>query len=176
MLHTEKKQRLEGGTVGDADGSLKKLSKSRWSSDDDEEDKKTRDNRDNPPIAMKKDPPSFSTSGHAVIAAVEEVETNYSVTDNIDRGGLKQAPIDLRDANSSSDISTHAQREYNPLINGCRSVECYQRLNYISQGTYGVVFRARDINTNEIVAIKQIKFDRTEPKQGKLSYKRLLCL
>ncbi|PXF50019.1 Cyclin-dependent kinase 11B [Gracilariopsis chorda] len=39
----------------------------------------------------------------------------------------------------------------------CRSVECYERLNFIDEGTYGRVFRARDIQTGQIYALKQVK-------------------
>jgi cell division cycle 2-like protein len=40
----------------------------------------------------------------------------------------------------------------------CRLVDStYQRLNAINEGAYGVVFRARNVLTKEIVALKQIK-------------------
>lgn len=39
----------------------------------------------------------------------------------------------------------------------CRSVDCYERLNYIDEGTYGRVFRARDFDTGQIFALKQVK-------------------
>ncbi|CAN8075245.1 unnamed protein product [Agarophyton chilense] len=39
----------------------------------------------------------------------------------------------------------------------CRSVECYERLNFIDEGTYGRVFRARDIQSGVIYALKQVK-------------------
>lgn len=42
----------------------------------------------------------------------------------------------------------------------CRNVECYQRLNFIEEGTYGLVFRARDIETGVIYALKQVKLNR----------------
>ena len=40
----------------------------------------------------------------------------------------------------------------------CRLVDsAYERLNAINEGAYGVVFRARNMRTREIVALKQIK-------------------
>lgn len=49
---------------------------------------------------------------------------------------------------------------HNPLLHGCRSVyDTYERMNRISEGTYGIVWKARYKATNEIVALKQIKFD-----------------
>lgn len=47
-----------------------------------------------------------------------------------------------------------------PLLEGCRSVESFEYLNKIDEGAYGVVYRARDKNTDEIVAIKKLKLDK----------------
>ncbi|MCO5565815.1 hypothetical protein L7F22_019490 [Adiantum nelumboides] len=46
-----------------------------------------------------------------------------------------------------------------PRLQGCRSVNCYERLNQIEEGSYGVVFRARDRSSGEIVALKKLKMD-----------------
>ncbi|PVZ96478.1 hypothetical protein BB558_007639 [Smittium angustum] len=44
------------------------------------------------------------------------------------------------------------------IISSCRSVDkCYEKLNRIEEGTYGIVYRARDIQTGEIVALKHLK-------------------
>lgn len=48
---------------------------------------------------------------------------------------------------------------YFPSISGCRSVEQYKILNRIEEGTYGVVYRARDKNNNEVVALKRLKME-----------------
>lgn len=40
----------------------------------------------------------------------------------------------------------------------------YQRLNQIEEGSYGVVFRARDTQTGDIVALKKLKLE--EEKHG----------
>ncbi|CAH1775744.1 unnamed protein product [Owenia fusiformis] len=49
---------------------------------------------------------------------------------------------------------------YFPAIQGCRSVEEFHCLNRIEEGTYGVVYRARDKKTNEIVALKRLKMEK----------------
>merc|ERR1719278_679151 len=49
---------------------------------------------------------------------------------------------------------------YLPSVSGCRSVEEFQCLNRIEEGTYGVVYRARDKKTNETVALKRLKMER----------------
>ena len=36
----------------------------------------------------------------------------------------------------------------------------FQCLNRIEEGTYGVVYRARDKKTNEIIALKRLKMER----------------
>lgn len=54
----------------------------------------------------------------------------------------------------------------NPLFYGCRSVDEYQRLNFISQGTYGYVFRAKCLQTGQIYALKQVKIGPEANKVG----------
>ncbi|KAF5270973.1 hypothetical protein FQA39_LY08276 [Lamprigera yunnana] len=49
---------------------------------------------------------------------------------------------------------------YYPAIQGCRSVNEFQLLNHINEGTYGVVYRARDKHNNDIVALKRLKMEK----------------
>ena len=46
-----------------------------------------------------------------------------------------------------------------PLRQPCRSVDSFERLAKVSEGTYGVVYKARDRRTGEVVALKKIKMD-----------------
>ncbi|KAJ3080264.1 hypothetical protein HK100_010193, partial [Physocladia obscura] len=46
-----------------------------------------------------------------------------------------------------------------PPIQSCRSVDCYEKLNRIEEGSYGIVYRARDKQTGEIVALKKLKLE-----------------
>lgn len=43
---------------------------------------------------------------------------------------------------------------------GCRSVDEFECINRIEEGTYGVVYRARDKRTNEFVALKRLKMEK----------------
>lgn len=53
---------------------------------------------------------------------------------------------------------------HSPLLQGCRSVyDTYEQVARVSEGSYGIVWKARDIATNETVALKQIKFHVDEP-------------
>jgi cell division cycle 2-like len=48
---------------------------------------------------------------------------------------------------------------HNPLLHGCRSVyDTYEQIQRLNEGAYGVVWKARDLATGEICALKQIKF------------------
>lgn len=49
---------------------------------------------------------------------------------------------------------------YLPSVHGCRSVAEFKCLNRIEEGTYGVVYRAKDKRTQEIVALKRLKMER----------------
>lgn len=56
---------------------------------------------------------------------------------------------------------------HNPLLRGCRSVyDTYEQINRVSEGTYGIVWKAKCLATDEIVALKQIKFDSDMTKEG----------
>ena len=46
------------------------------------------------------------------------------------------------------------------MLQGCRGVDEFERLNKIDEGTYGVVYRARDKKTGEIVALKKVKMEK----------------
>jgi cell division cycle 2-like protein len=41
----------------------------------------------------------------------------------------------------------------------CRHVDNYERLNHIEEGSYGLVSRAKDIVTGQVVALKKLKID-----------------
>ncbi|SGY13662.1 BQ5605_C010g05935 [Microbotryum silenes-dioicae] len=51
-------------------------------------------------------------------------------------------------------------RAAHPPLQSCRSVYCYERLNEIEEGSYGIVFRARCKTTGDIVALKKLKMDK----------------
>lgn len=55
-------------------------------------------------------------------------------------------------------------RTHHPSLTSSRSVYSYEKLNSIEEGSYGVVFRARDKQTGDIVALKKLKLD--EEKYG----------
>lgn len=56
-------------------------------------------------------------------------------------------------------ISRPLLRTRAPPWQPCRSVERFDRLNHIEEGSYGYVSRAREEATGEIVAIKKLKLD-----------------
>lgn len=64
---------------------------------------------------------------------------------------------------SKEDINESKEEElpsYYPALQGCRSVEEFQCLNRIEEGTYGVVYRAKDKRTDEVVALKRLKMEK----------------
>lgn len=45
-------------------------------------------------------------------------------------------------------------------ISGCRSVDEFECMNRIEEGTYGVVYRAKEKRTDEVVALKRLKMEK----------------
>ena len=46
------------------------------------------------------------------------------------------------------------------ILGSCRSVSDFEKLNRIGEGTYGIVYRARDLKSGEIVALKKIRMEK----------------
>lgn len=112
------------------------------------------------------------------------VTTNITTTDASHQSAITINPTSASSLSSSSSSSSNVastkrimitttpnttattKHTYNPLFDGCRSVDCYQRLNFIDQGTYGMVFKAKCRDSHEIYALKQIKFGNEISKVG----------
>ncbi|XP_061338695.1 cyclin-dependent kinase G-2-like isoform X2 [Gastrolobium bilobum] len=78
-----------------------------------------------------------------------ETSSNHSDTDSEDEDDSRKTP----------EPPAPAQRVVN-MLQGCRSVDEFERLNKIDEGTYGVVYRAKDKKTGEIVALKKVKMEK----------------
>ncbi|MCJ8734545.1 hypothetical protein PDJAM_G00236440 [Pangasius djambal] len=64
-------------------------------------------------------------------------------------------PIRLKSLKTSRSFTVpHTER-----LGNCRSVKEFEKLNRIGEGTYGIVYRARDTRTHEIVALKKVRMD-----------------
>lgn len=85
-----------------------------------------------------------------------------------DNSRQSSAQPQVSDAPSAISKPMHSRfvppRTRHPPIQPSRSVYSFERLNQIEEGSYGVVFRARDKQTGDIVALKKLKLD--EEKSG----------
>lgn len=100
---------------------------------------------DNPGTASEKDD-YMEIDAHG---GKSETSVSHSDTDSEDEGDSRETP----------EPPTPPQRTVN-MLQGCRSVDDFERLNKIDEGTYGVVYRARDKKTGEIVALKKVKMEK----------------
>jgi serine/threonine protein kinase len=64
------------------------------------------------------------------------------------------------------ECDTPPPREFNAFHGLCRSVHDFEKIVQIGQGTYGVVFKAKDLHTGRIYALKQVKMNTSESKDG----------
>ncbi|XP_061360777.1 cyclin-dependent kinase G-2 isoform X2 [Gastrolobium bilobum] len=78
-----------------------------------------------------------------------ETSNSHSDTDSEDADDSRETP----------EPPAPPQRMVN-MLQGCRSVDEFERLNKIDEGTYGVVYRARDKKSGEIVALKKVKMEK----------------
>eukprot|EP00252_Welwitschia_mirabilis_P018748 TRINITY_DN4185_c0_g1_i5.p1 TRINITY_DN4185_c0_g1~~TRINITY_DN4185_c0_g1_i5.p1 ORF type:complete len:608 (-),score=117.55 TRINITY_DN4185_c0_g1_i5:212-2035(-) len=57
-----------------------------------------------------------------------------------------------------------------------RRADSYQKLQKIGQGTYSNVYKARDLHSGKIVALKKVRFDNLEPESVKFMAREILVL
>jgi len=76
---------------------------------------------------------------------------------------ITRSYVDEDASDSPSDVDEdsgmmHAERNFN-MCQSCRSVSEFEMIKKINEGTYGVVYKAKDKKTGEIVALKKVKMD-----------------
>lgn len=139
------------------------MKRTRWDSDSGESD----DGRAKAKAAKKaaKLAKAQSASSNAT-KATSEVKAENDMSKFMESIVSDQPSID---ESNNVDIRTNliGRRKQNSL-GPCRSVENYERVDYIDQGTYGMVFRGRCLKTNEIFALKQVKI--TPEESGKFGF------
>lgn len=86
----------------------------------------------------------------------ERLDTSFSTatTSRGDGQMLREVHQEL-----SLEISKPLKRRVS-MMTECRDVHRYEKLNRISEGTYGIVYRGRDLETNTICALKKLKMDK----------------
>ncbi|KAL6541301.1 Protein IMPAIRED IN BABA-INDUCED STERILITY 1 [Orobanche hederae] len=57
-----------------------------------------------------------------------------------------------------------------------RKADSFEKLEKIGQGTYSTVFRARDLETGKVVALKKVRFDNFEPESVRFMAREILIL
>uniref|UniRef100_A0A8C6L4K4 cyclin-dependent kinase n=1 Tax=Nothobranchius furzeri TaxID=105023 RepID=A0A8C6L4K4_NOTFU len=97
----------------------------------------------------EEDEDSVSGSGRSEQSEEEEEEEEEEEGDGVE-ASPPGSPVEVK----------KELPKYLPALQGCRSVEEFQCLNRIEEGTYGVVYRAKDKKTDEIVALKRLKMEK----------------
>ncbi|XP_076318526.1 cyclin dependent kinase 11B pitslre isoform X2 [Tachypleus tridentatus] len=91
----------------------------------------------------------------------EDEQDKKSVEEDGEEGSQKDSDEEEEESPVPSPVELKEQLPpYLPAIQGCRSVEEFHCLNRIEEGTYGVVYRARDKRLDEIVALKRLKMEK----------------
>ncbi|XP_051524729.1 cyclin-dependent kinase 11B-like isoform X1 [Myxocyprinus asiaticus] len=148
----------DGETASDSEASIQ--SGGDLSDDQSDEDEEDRENGNHiPPLPESRFDHDSEVSGEE-----EETEEGDDAVDVTPQSQTHSATPDDNYIPESPPISpVELKKElpkYLPALQGCRSVEEFQCLNRIEEGTYGVVYRAKDKKTDEIVALKRLKMEK----------------
>lgn len=127
------------------------MKRSRWDEDSDDEEDRTKAK------AAKKAAKEAKKAKNAAGSTTEA--DKVAVEPSKDQQAMQppQQPLHVPKAA----IKLHGRKRLPPYMPS-RSVENYERLNYIDEGTYGMVFRGRCLETNEVYALKQVKLNPDE--------------
>ncbi|KAJ0969127.1 hypothetical protein J5N97_022004 [Dioscorea zingiberensis] len=97
----------------------------------------------------------------------QDVEVDKNDYMDVDEDANGNVAENLSDVYSDDDVGrTKSPETVQPpqrfinMLQGCRSVDEFERLNKIDEGTYGVVYRAKDKKTGEVVALKKVKMEK----------------
>lgn len=101
----------------------------------------------------REDPGKYDPNTHGNASA--SVNTNTAMGAS---PGASPPPSEMTAATTT--MATTSCKRHMSMLNECRSVENYEKLNRISEGSYGVVYRARDKETGEICALKKVKLEK----------------
>ncbi|VDO41148.1 unnamed protein product [Onchocerca flexuosa] len=116
-------------------------------------------------------PPDTKDNEEMVVDSISDAESDVilrdSGEDSIDLLELDEEQM----ANLSPETRNRLEEEqqkrlitklpiYYPGISGCRNVAEFECLNRIEEGTFGVVYRAKEKKTDEIVALKRLKMEK----------------
>lgn len=93
------------------------------------------------------------TREDAFVMSEEDVNRYYALQSN------PTVPVQREDVEDFDDASDKDRFDWetNRLLKPCRHVDQFEKLNRIDEGTYGVVYRARDTETGQIMALKRLK-------------------
>jgi cell division cycle 2-like protein len=134
--------------------------------DDDDEEDSTRSRTENPTHEIQRRLSKTKEKRE------RQRSSSSNSNDSLHKDSQKVMEIDNEELKNEKDIdneedeATSTNRAepkvitYYCAIQGCRSVEEFECLNKIEEGAYGVVYRAKDKKTHEVVALKRLKMEK----------------
>lgn len=151
----------DASSISSLEGSPKGPSKySKFDSSPEEEGRK-KQSRDHEKVSMSVGSESGAESD--VVLRGSEAEED----DDADIYDLTEEQLAHLSPETRATLEAEQQRRlvaqlpiYYPGISGCRNVAEFECLNRIEEGTFGVVYRAKEKKTDEIVALKRLKMEK----------------
>lgn len=133
--------------------------KSRWEDDEDDAAEEARRKAEKEARRKAKAERERLKAEQEAAAARQEQAAN-AATANGDQPPTKRRRLDGDATPPDLNAPLKLLRYTPPEIVPCAHVDRYEPLNRIEEGSYGVVSRARDRETGEVVALKKLKLER----------------
>ena len=140
------------------------MNRSRWA--EDEEDtaqaiaQRKREKEERTRLRKERSRTTEPAQNQAAAAAREEPKMFSKDHSAAERPSKRRRLSNDKDADHTAERQTPQPLQFPSFGFGpCKSVELYERLNDIEEGSYGLVSRARENSTGVIVALKRLKMD-----------------
>ncbi len=143
------------------------MKRSRWDEESDDDDERAKAKAAKKALKeakqQKQTQPLSDSKETIVVDRIPSSELKDTSSKEKDEA-TKEVPVQIDEISQLSTLKAGLLgRLKSPIpYKPCRSVDNYERLNFIEQGTYGMVFRGRCVETNEIYALKQVKMNPEE--------------
>lgn len=139
--------------------------RTRWESDEEEHEQDDRSRRKEKTQRAKSNVSTHtsSTPGRSSASPVAASSVGAPLAHRPPPPAAAAAAVAIAKAKAAAN-KKFAQSELGPagttFLTRCRHSSCYEKLNRIEEGSYGIVYRARDRETGDIVALKKLKLEK----------------
>ena len=88
--------------------------------------------------------------------SVDAVDAYYTTHPLLELPPEESVPVPSEDERMETLETIPPPPSIEPVIHMCRSVNKYRKIARLNEGSYGIVYKAQNIETDEVIALKRV--------------------